>query len=75
MEKKIYISCDMEGCAGVTSWEQTHYGHKGWDSSPEEMMAGISSDYAGAIHIGSHSPAGSSETPLDKKRGGQRDCQ
>ncbi|WP_308876183.1 M55 family metallopeptidase, partial [Lactobacillus delbrueckii] len=23
MEKKIYISCDMEGCAGVTSWEQT----------------------------------------------------
>ncbi len=117
MEKKIYISCDMEGCAGVTSWEQTHYGHKGydlalkemtretvaavkacqqagyqvtvkdghedginldpallpagteliqgWDSSPEEMMAGISTDYAGAIHIGSHSPAGSSETPLD----------
>ncbi|MGO2770974.1 hypothetical protein [Lactobacillus delbrueckii] len=21
----------MEGCAGVTSWEQTHYGHKGYD--------------------------------------------
>ena len=36
---------------------------QGWDSSPEEMMAGISADYAGAIHIGSHSPAGSSETP------------
>ncbi|MGZ1132628.1 M55 family metallopeptidase [Lactobacillus delbrueckii subsp. bulgaricus] len=27
----------MEGCAGVTSWEQTHYGHKGYDLALKEM--------------------------------------
>lgn len=117
MAKKIYISTDLEGCSGVTSWPETHYGEKGndlavaemtretiaaieacqaagyevtvkdghedgmnldpailprgielirgWDSSPAEMMAGIDDSYDFAIHIGYHSPAGSSETPLD----------
>lgn len=115
--KKVYIDVDLEGCAGVTSWDETHYGQKGydlavkemthearaaceacqeegcevilkdahedgmnidpselpngvqiirgWDSSPEEMMAGINETFAAAIHIGQHSPAGSSDTPLD----------
>jgi D-amino peptidase len=115
--KKVYIDVDLEGCAGVSSWPETHYGEKGydlavremtqeaiaacegamasgcsvvlkdahedgmnidpsqlpegveiirsWDSSPEEMMAGIDETFAAAIHIGYHSPAGSSETPLD----------
>lgn len=28
MAKKIYISTDLEGCSGVTSWPETHYGEK-----------------------------------------------
>ncbi|MCH3905203.1 MAG: M55 family metallopeptidase [Lactobacillus sp.] len=115
--KKVYIDVDMEGCADVTAWPETHYGEKGydlgvkemtreavaaceaaqaagyqvvlkdahedgmnlnpadlpqgvqlirsWDSSPEEMMAGVDETFSGAIHIGYHSPAGSSDTPLD----------
>lgn len=35
--KKVYIDVDMEGCAGVTSWPETHYGQKGYDQAVQEM--------------------------------------
>ena len=29
MEKKIFISADIEGVSGITSWAATEYGGKG----------------------------------------------
>ena len=37
---------------------------RGWACHPGSMMAGVTSDYAGAIYIGYHAPAGSNGSPL-----------
>ena len=31
MEKKIFISADIEGVSGITSWAATEYGGKGYE--------------------------------------------
>ncbi|MGZ1305362.1 hypothetical protein ACXO78_01380 [Lactobacillus delbrueckii subsp. bulgaricus] len=52
----------MEGCAGVTSWEQTHYGHKGYDLALKEMTR----DDPGNRGRGQGLPAG--RLPGDRQR-------
>lgn len=37
---------------------------RGWACHPASMMAGINGDFAGALYIGYHAPAGSDESPL-----------
>jgi D-amino peptidase len=34
---KIFISVDMEGCAGVSSWEETKWDHKEYDRAAIQM--------------------------------------
>ena len=37
MMKKIFISADIEGVSGITSWEATRYGGKGYDAACRQM--------------------------------------
>lgn len=31
--KKLFISADLEGVSGVSSWEETRYGRPGYDAA------------------------------------------
>ena len=35
--KKIFISADIEGVSGITSWEATRYGGKGYEEACRQM--------------------------------------
>lgn len=37
MEKKIFISADIEGVSGITSWAATEYGGKGYEKACRQM--------------------------------------
>lgn len=58
---------DGHGCARNILHELLPRGVKlmrGWACDPASMMAGLNGDFAGALYIGYHSPAGTKGSPL-----------
>ena len=35
--KKLFISADLEGVSGVSSWEETRYGEQGYDAACRQL--------------------------------------
>lgn len=58
---------DGHGCARNLLHEKLPRGvrlMRGWACHPGSMMAGLDGDYAGALYIGYHAPAGTDGSPL-----------
>ena len=55
MEKKIFISADIEGVSGITSWAATEYGGKGYEKkrrSPGKAAGGYQKRQPGErVHL------------------------
>ena len=49
---KVYISVDIEGVTGVTSWDETKEGHDGYDLAVEQMTDEAIAACEGAIEMG-----------------------
>ncbi len=49
---KVYISADIEGVTGVTSWGETEYGKPGYKSAREQMTAEVAAACEGALAAG-----------------------
>lgn len=52
MEKKIFISADIEGVSGITSWAATEYGGKGYEKACRQMSLETAAACRGAIRAG-----------------------
>ena len=52
MEKKIFISADIEGVSGITSWAATEYGGKGYEKACQQMSLETAAACRGAIRAG-----------------------
>ena len=52
MEKKIFISADIEGVSGITSWTATEYGGKGYEKACRQMSLETAAACRGAIRAG-----------------------
>ena len=46
---KIYITCDLEGCAGSTHWEECAHGHPDYALAREEMSLEVAAACRGAL--------------------------
>ena len=49
---KVYISCDIEGIAGITDWEEATKTHGTYPEFREEMTAEVLAACEGAIAAG-----------------------
>lgn len=49
---RVYISADIEGCAGVTAWDETEYGQPGYDYAAEQMTKEVAAACRGAMAAG-----------------------
>lgn len=49
---KIYISADIEGCAGVTNWEETRYGGQGYEQACRQMTRETAAACKAALEAG-----------------------
>lgn len=49
---KLFISADIEGAAGVTTWEETRYGGKGYEQACRQMTLEVSAACEAAIELG-----------------------
>lgn len=49
---KVFISADIEGCCGVTSWESTVKGGDGYEEAREQMEAEVSAVCRTIIEMG-----------------------
>ena len=52
MEKKIFISADIEGVSGITNWAATEYGGKGYEKACRQMSLETAAACRGAIRAG-----------------------
>lgn len=52
MTKKIFISADIEGTAGIAHWEETEYGKKDYDYFRMQMTREVAAACEGAIAAG-----------------------
>ncbi|MCQ2548272.1 MAG: M55 family metallopeptidase [Clostridia bacterium] len=50
--KKLFISGDIEGCCGVTTWDETYYGHKGYKEACEQYTREVVAACEAAIEAG-----------------------
>lgn len=51
-EMKIFISADIEGVSGITSWEATRYGGKGYEAACRQMSLETAAACRGALSCG-----------------------
>jgi D-amino peptidase len=51
---KLYISADIEGVTGVTSWDETDHGKPGHESAREQMTAEVAAACEGALAAGAN---------------------
>ncbi len=49
---KIFISADIEGITGVTTWESTRYGGKGYEAACRQMSLEVAAACRGALAAG-----------------------
>ena len=49
---KIFISADIEGVSGITSWEATRYGGKGYEAACRQMSLETAAACRGALSCG-----------------------
>lgn len=49
---KIFISADIEGCAAITSWDEVHKGHSGYQEFREQMTSEVIAACEGAHDAG-----------------------
>jgi D-amino peptidase len=49
---KVFISADIEGCAGITSWDEVHKGHAGYGEFREQMTSEVVAACEGARAAG-----------------------
>lgn len=52
MSKKIFISADIEGVSGITSWAATEYGGKGYEKACRQMTMETAAACRGAVRAG-----------------------
>lgn len=50
--KKLFISADIEGITGVTSWESTRYGGKGYEEACRQMSLETAAACRSAVNAG-----------------------
>lgn len=50
--KKIFISADIEGVSGITSWEATRYGGKGYEEACRQMAKETAAACRAALNCG-----------------------
>lgn len=50
--KKLFISADIEGTAGIAHWEETEYGKKDYDYFRNQMTREVAAACEGAIEAG-----------------------
>jgi len=61
---KVFISCDMEGVAGIVDWSQCRPGGQGYDAGCALMLAEVNAAIGGA------SAGGASEVVVNDSHGG-----
>lgn len=49
---KVFISADIEGCAGITTWDEVHKGRSGYQEFREQMTAEVVAACEGARAAG-----------------------
>lgn len=49
---RVFISADIEGCTGVTTWDETFYGKPGYAEAAEQMNKEVAAAARGAIAAG-----------------------
>ncbi len=49
---KIFISADIEGVSGITSWEATRYGGKGYEEACRQMSAEVAAACRAVLDMG-----------------------
>lgn len=49
---KIFISADIEGVSGITSWDATRYGGKGYEEACNQMSSEVAAACRGALSMG-----------------------
>ena len=50
--KKLFISADLEGVSGVSSWEETRYGGQGYDEACRQMTREVAAACYAAQELG-----------------------
>ena len=61
---KVFVSCDMEGVAGVVDWSQCRPGGSGYDAACALMLAEVNAAIEGAL------AAGADEVVVNDSHGG-----
>ena len=50
--KKLFISADLEGVSGVSSWEETRYGGPGYDAACRQLTREVAAACRAAQELG-----------------------
>lgn len=50
--KKLFISADLEGVSGVSSWEETRYGRPGYDAACRQLTREVAAACRAAQELG-----------------------
>ena len=50
--KKLFISADLEGVSGVSSWEETRYGEQGYDAACRQLTREVAAACHAAQELG-----------------------